>query len=47
MLRSMLKQTVVTTQSRDFAAKKKKKSSPDSVSEYETAEDVAQPEVVF
>lgn len=46
MLRSVLKNTVVTMQARDMATKKKRKTS-ESLSEYETAEEVAEPQVVF
>ena len=48
MLRSMLKNSVVTMQARDFGAKKKRASkSAEGLSEYETAEEVAEPQVVF
>lgn len=48
MLRSMLKNSVVTMQTRDFGAKKKRASkSAEGLSEYETAEEVAEPQVVF
>ena len=48
MLRSMLKNSVVTMQARDFGAKKKRASKyAEGLSEYETAEEVAEPQVVF
>jgi F0F1-type ATP synthase delta subunit len=47
MLRSMLKNSIVTMQTMDFAKKTKKSKTSDGLSEYETAEDVAEPEVVF
>lgn len=47
MLRSMLKNTVVSMQTMDFAKKSKKSQSGEGLSEYETAEDFAEPEVVF
>jgi hypothetical protein len=51
MLRSMLKNSVVSMQTMDFAKKTTKKAkTADGLSEYETAEDVAEvaePTVVF
>jgi len=47
MLRSMLKNSVVTMQMRDFAKKTKRSKTSDGLSEYETPEEVAEPAVTF